>query len=515
MSTATASKATIKTWFGLAVLVLPLLLIAIDGTILVLALPAISAELNPTGSQQLWILDIYSFMLAGLLVTMASVGDRFGRKRLLLIGAVAFTAASVLGALATTPEMLIGARAALGIAGATIMPSTLSLIRNMFLDRAQRRFAMAVWGAMVSAGAAGGPLVGAWIIETFSWHAAFLINIPVMLVLLVAAPFLLPESRNPKLAKIDFVSAALSLVAMLPIVFAIKSLAEGKDIALACVAGVVGIAAFVLFVRRQLRADEPMINVRLFQGRAFRGAVVTDLLAVFALVGSLFALTQYLQLVLGLGPLQSALWLLPQAALAATSSFVAAALVKRIPAAVLVAGGVTVAGIGFGMLVLLTTSSHPLIVAIALCLVSLGAGTGMTLTNDIIMSSVPPERAGQAAATSETAYELGTALGTAVLGSVVLASYRGAVTVQVEGLGLSARVIEPLRATVSEGLAAASALPGDLAAVVSNAVRVAFTEALATTGVVGLVIMLATAVWAFVTLRGVSADRDLSLDHDH
>lgn len=321
-------KATARSWVGLAVLALPLLLVTIDGTVLVLGLPAISAELSPTGVEQLWMIDIYSLVLASLLVAMSIVGDRFGRRRNLLIGAVVFSVASTAGALATSPEMLIGARALLGVGGAIMMPSTLSLVRNMFLDRQQRRYAMAVWAAMASVGAAAGPIVGGWVIETFSWQAAFLMNIPVMLLLLLLGPLLLLESRNPDLHKVDLPSVALSFVGMIGVVYAIKTLTGDQDTALGVAALVLGAGAIVLFVRRQLVLPTPLMDVRLFRIGYFRGAVVGDLLSIFAMVGALVALVQHLQLVLDLNPLQASLWLIPQAVLAAAAAFAAALLVK-------------------------------------------------------------------------------------------------------------------------------------------------------------------------------------------
>ena len=509
---ASPQRASTRTWIGLGVLVLPLLLIAVDGMVLVFALPAISADLSPSGAEQLWIMDIYSFMLAGLLITMSSIGDRIGRRKLLLIGAFAFSAASVLGAVSTTPEMLIVARAALGVAGATIMPSTLSLIRNMFLDRDQRRFAMAVWGAIAAAGAAAGPVIGGWIIEHFSWHAAFLMNIPVMIVLLVLAPFFIPESRNPALVGIDLTSALQSLVAMIAVVYGIKTLFEGSGFVFALVALAVGITVGTFFVRRQLRLDEPMINVRLFRVRAFTGAVLGDLISVFALIGSLFALTQYLQLVLELSPMESALWLLPQTVVSAVSGFLAAALVRRFPAAVLVSIGTLAAAGGFALLLGLTPTTEPWVIAAALCLVALGVGVAMTLTNDIIMSSVPPERSGQAAAISETAYELGTALGTAVLGSILLAFYRGNLTGPVVD-ALEPSLVERAHTTIAEALLVAQEIGGAVGASLIELSRIAYTNALVATGAIGGGLLIAAAVLMGVMLRGVSADADLS-HHD-
>lgn len=509
LTTETPQRATTRTWVGLAVLVLPMLLIAIDGMVLIFALADITAELKPSGTQQLWMLDIYALMLAGLLITMSSLGDRFGRRRVLLIGAVFFAIASVLGALSTAPWMLITARALLGISGAMIMPGTLSLIRNMFADRDQRRTAMAVWSAMGALGAAAGPIVGGWIIEVFSWHAAFLMNIPVMVLLLALAPFLVPESRNPNPGRIDLPSILFSLAGMISFVYGVKTFAEGKDPGVAFLTFFAGLVLLVLFVIRQLRMPVPVINVRLFRVRAFTGAVITDLLSVFSLVGAMFALTQFLQLVLGLSVISSALWMLPQAAVSACAGFIAAALVKRFPTALIVAlGGLITAG-GFAMLLRLTPDTPPWMIAITLCLVGLGAGVGMTLTNDLIMSSVRPEQAGQAAAISETAYELGTAFGTAILGSVLLGFYRRGLA-EAAPAGLPATVLEGAKETLAAALVYAQQLPGEIGAALASAAVDSFTSALAWTGGIAAVILFAVAIFAGIMLRGVSAQADLA-----
>ena len=504
-----APRATARTWIGLAVLVLPMLLIAIDGMVLIFALAEITADLEPTGTQQLWMLDIYALMLAGLLITMSTLGDRFGRRRVLLIGAVFFAIASVIGALSTEPWMLIAARALLGISGAAIMPGTLSLIRNMFLDRDQRRTAMAVWSAMGALGAAGGPILGGWIIETFSWHAAFLMNLPVMLLLLILAPILVPESRNPDPGRFDIPSVALSLAGMIALVSGVKKLAEGDDPGIALLLFLAGLLLLALFVIRQLRMPTPMINVRLFRTRAFTGAVLTDLLSVFSLVGALFALTQFLQLVVGLSVIESALWMLPQAAVSAGAGFIAAALVKRIPTSVIVTAGVLVTAAGFASLLSLTPDTPPVRVALALCLVGLGAGVGMTLTNDLIMSSVRPEQSGQAAAISETAYELGTAFGTAVLGSVLLGFYRSGLANNAPS-GLPSGVLASAQETLAAALLHAAELPGRLSAALVEAATEAFTHALAWTGGIAAATLLAVAILAGVMLRGASAHADLA-----
>ncbi|WP_418062847.1 MFS transporter [Pimelobacter simplex] len=502
-------RATARTWVGLAVLVLPMLLIAIDGMVLVFALADITADLKPSGTQQLWMLDIYSLMLAGLLITMSSLGDRLGRRRVLLVGAVVFAVASVLGALSTEPWMLIASRALLGLGGAAIMPGTLSLIRNMFLDRAQRRTAMAVWSATSALGAAAGPIVGGWIIEAFSWHAAFLMNIPVMVLLLALAPFLVPESRNPRPGRIDVPSMLLSLAGMISFVYGVKALAEGREPGLALATFVAGFVLIALFVLRQLRLSEPMINIRLFRVRAFSGAVVTDLLSIFSLVGAMFALTQFLQLVLGLSVLQSAPWLLPQAAVSAVAGFLAAALVKRFPTSLIVGAGVLTTAGGFATLLTLGPGTEPWMIAGALCLVGLGAGVGLTLTNDLIMSSVRPEQSGQAAAISETAYELGTAFGTAILGSLLLGFYRSGLA-DAAPAGLPGGVLASAKETLAGALLRAAELPGDLGAALSAAATESFTNALASAGGVAALILVGVSLFAGVMLRGVSAQEDLA-----
>ncbi|MER7858787.1 MFS transporter [Amycolatopsis japonica] len=511
--TETLQRATARTWVGLAVLVLPMLLIAIDGVVLIFALADIAEDLQPTGVQQLWILDIYSLMLAGLLITMSSLGDRFGRRKILLVGAVVFAAASVFGAVSTEPWMLIASRALLGVAGAMIMPGTLSLIRNMFLDRGQRRTAMAVWSASGALGAAAGPIVGGWIIEIFTWHAIFLMNIPVMVLLLVLAPILVPESKNPNPGRIDVPSILLSLSGMIAFVYGVKTFAEGKEPVAALVTFFAGLTLLAVFVVRQLRMPVPMINVRLFRVRAFTGAVVTDLLSVFALVGAMFAMTQFLQLVAGLSVIQSALWMLPQAAMSACAGFIAAVLVKRFPTSIIVAiGGLITAG-GFAMLLTLDPDTPPWFIAISLCLVGLGAGVAMTLTNDLIMSSVRPEESGQAAAISETAYELGTAFGTAILGSVLLGFYRAGLD-DTAPSGLPGGILDSAKETLAAALLHARELTADLGAALYTAATGSFTSALSWTGGIAALILLAVTIFAAVMLRGVSAQEDLA-DVEH
>src|SRR5687768_5332864 len=271
----TNSKATRREWIGLSVIALPCVLYSMDLTVLNLAVPHLSADLKPTSAQLLWILDIYGFLVAGSLITMGTLGDRIGRRRLLMIGAAAFGVASVIAAFANSAEMLIAARALLGVAGATLAPSTLSLIRNMFLDPNQRTFAIGVWVTSYSVGGAIGPLLGGILLEYFWWGSVFLLGVPVMLLLLVLGPVLLPEYRDPKAGRLDLLSAALSLAAVLSVIYGLKRIAEDGPGWLPVLSIVTGLGLGLLFLRRQRRLADPLIDLRLFRVPAFSASLVT------------------------------------------------------------------------------------------------------------------------------------------------------------------------------------------------------------------------------------------------
>ncbi|WP_374058245.1 MFS transporter [Marinitenerispora sediminis] len=501
-----------REWLGLAVLTLPVLLIAVDMTVLGFAVPYLSADLAPTGTQLLWIVDLYSFVLAGLLVTMGTLGDRIGRRRLLMIGAAGFGAASLLAALAPSAEVLIAARALLGLAGATLMPSTLSLIRNLFLDRRQRLLAIAAWASMFSAGSALGPLVGGWLLEHFYWGSVFLINLPVMALILVLTPMLVPESRDPAPGRYDLPSAALSLLAVLPVVYGVKKLAEGGSPLVAAASVAVGAAVGYVFVRRQLRLPDPMIDVRLFRNRAFGVAVATNLMVVFAMVSALFFLTQYLQLVLGMSPIRAGLVLLPGIVLSVAAHFVAVAVARRLSMGAAILTGLALAAAGFAVFTQLPLAGGTLLVAGGFAAISAGVGLSDTLTNDAIMAAAPPSRAGAAAAISETAYELGGALGVAVLGSVLTAVYRTLLTAPD---GVSEPALDAARETLGGAVTAAERLPSGEAAALMDAARLAFTEGIHVTSAIAAVIVLCAAVQAGLLLRGVGGRSAPGRSGDH
>ncbi|MFI2751489.1 MFS transporter, partial [Kitasatospora sp. NPDC018623] len=411
-------------WLALSVLVLAVLLVAVDATVLGLATPYISEDLAPSGTQLLWIGDVYSFVIAGLLVSMGSLGDRIGRKRILLIGATAFGAISVLNAYAHTPELMIVARALLGVAGATLMPATLALIRNLFHDPRERSLAVGIWGAAASAGAAVGPVVGGFLLEHFWWGSVFLINLPVMAVLVLVGIKLLPESRNPNPGPWDLRSVVLSLVGMVGVVYAVKEIAAHGFAWLTLGVGLLGAAALYGFVRRQLTMPAPLLDMRLFRSRGFSGAVLADLLTILGLSGLVFFLSQYLQLVQGRRPFEAGLAELPAAVGAVVAGLIAGRAARRFSVRAVVSGGLAAVGLALAALTVIGQhTGYPLLGA-ALLVVGVGAGLSFTVTADVILSSVPKEQAGAASAVSETAYELGAALGIAVLGSIVTGVYR-------------------------------------------------------------------------------------------
>ncbi|MGI5483767.1 MFS transporter [Streptomyces lavendofoliae] len=485
-------------WLALAVLVLAVLLVAVDATVLGLATPFLSEDLKPTGTQLLWIGDVYSFVIAGLLVSMGSLGDRIGRKKLLLTGATAFGAVSVLNAYATTPEMMIAARALLGVAGATLMPSTLALIRNLFHDPRERSLAIGIWGAMASAGAAVGPVVGGFLLEHFWWGSVFLINLPVMVVLVLVGMRYIPESKNPAPGPWDLPSVALSLIGMIGVVYAVKEAAAHGLRTDMAVAAVIGAAALAWFIRRQLRLDAPLLDMRLFHHRGFSGAVLADLLTILGLSGLVFFLSQFLQLVQGRSPLEAGLAELPAAVGAVTAGLIAGHVARRFSVRSVVSGGLAAVGLALAALTLLDRSSGYPMLGASLLVVGVGAGFAFTVTADVILSSVPREQAGAASAVSETAYELGAALGIAVLGSIVTGVYSDFVSPRGVPAATSAAAHESLGGAVE----ASAGLPDATAGALVTAAQDAFVEGLRIAAGAGAAVLLATAVAAWFLLRG-------------
>ena len=499
MTTTTPQRAGRKEWIGLAVIALPCLLYSMDLTVLNLAVPEISRDLAPSSTQLLWIVDIYGFLVAGSLITMGTLGDRIGRRRLLMIGAAAFGAASVLAALSTSAAMLIASRALLGVAGATLAPSTLALIFNMFSDPQQRKIAIGVWIASFSAGAAIGPLLGGVMLEFFWWGSVFLIGVPVMVALLIAAPRLLPESRDPDAGRLDLFSAMLSLVAVLSVIFGLKQLAEhgmGWAPALAILAGLVIGAAFV---RRQQTLDDPLIDLELFRSRAFSAALATNTLGFFAAFGLFLFVSQYLQLVLGLSPLEAGLWSLPSSAGFIAGAMLAPVAFPQVRPAYVIAGGLALSAAGFAVI---AQAGSLGVVVTGSTLFALGLSPVAGMATELIVGAAPPERSGAASALSETSSELGGALGIAVLGSIGAAVYRGQMTDAVPA-GVPDAAADAARDTPGGAAAAGDGLPLELGAELLDAGREAFTAALQTTALTAAATTAAAAVMAAALLRRV------------
>jgi DHA2 family multidrug resistance protein-like MFS transporter len=494
----TAPRAGRREWLGLVLLMLPVLLISVDNTVLSFALPAISLDLRPSSTTLLWIVDIYPLVLAGLLVAMGTLGDRVGRRRLLLIGASGFGVVSVAAAFAPTAELLIAARAVMGFFGAMIMPSTLSLLRSMFRDARQRTMAIAIWAGAFAAGSSLGPIVGGIVLQHFSWGAVFLIAVPFLLPLVAFAGLVIPESKDPAPLRIDLVSVVLSLLTLAPLVFAIKTLTHDGAGVLGLGALGLGLVAGAVFLRRQLRIDNPLLDLSLFRNAPFAGSVLANFLAVFSLVGFLFFVSQHLQLVLGLDPLAAGLLLLPGAVLSVAAGLAAAYVVRLVPPRVVIVGGILLTAGGFGLIVLLRENLSAGVIMLAFGILSVGVGAAETISNDTILSSVPPDKAGAAAGVSETAYELGAVLGTAVLGAILAASYRAAVVLP-DGLGSGA--VAEAGETLGGALGVAGELPAAQAAALTESAQAAFDSGVGLTSIIAVVLMLVAAVAVQLSMR--------------
>ena len=494
--------ATRRDWIALAVIALPCLLYSMDLTVLNLAVPSLSADLKPSSAQLLWIVDVYGFMVAGSLITMGTLGDRIGRRKLLMIGAAAFGAASIMAAFSRSAEMLIATRALLGVAGATLAPSTLSLIRNMFLDPKQRTTAIGIWASSYSVGGAIGPVLGGVMLEYFWWGSVFLLAVPVMVLLLVIGPKLLPEFRDEQAGRLDLASAAISLAAVLLVIYGLKRIAEDGVTMPALGAILGGVVLAVLFVRRQRRLADPLIDLTLFRSRAFTAALATYLLSIFGAFGTFMLTAQYLQLVLGLSPLRAGLWSVPSSLGFVAGSMLAPALVRRVRPATAIAGSLVMAAIGVAMYTRLGGAHTMTLFVVASLVFAIGVAVPVTLATDLIVGSATAERAGAASAISETGAELGGALGIAILGSIGTAIYRRAMATGVSSSVPSAAA-EEARSTLGGAVAVADGLSGSASAELLTTARAAFDRSLDTVALIGAAVLLATAAMSIVALRRV------------
>lgn len=497
-------KATRRDWIGLAVVVIPCLIYSMDLTVLHLAVPQISAEFRPSAAQLLWIVDIYGFMVAGALVTMGTLGDRIGRRKVLLYGAAAFGAASAAAAAAPSAELLILARALQGLAAACLAPSTLSLIRNMFLDDRQRTFAIGIWVAGFSAGAVIGPLFGGVLLSHFNWHSVFLINVPIMGILLVLGPLLLPEFNDPDAGRMDILSAVQSIAAVLLVVYGMKSIAEDGLHVLPVLAILVGAAIGALFFRRQKTLPDPLIDVRLFAVPAFSAALGINALALFMITGMFLFIAQYLQLVQGMAPLDAGLFTAPAGMVFATGSLAAPVLVRHFRPGRVIACVLLVSAAGFALLTQLSTATNLSLLFVGMLVFCSGMAPVGAITTDLVMTAAPPERAGAASAISETSFEFGGALGIAMLGSILTAVYRK--SMEAAALpDIPAALREGAAETLGGAVGAAQALAAADGAELLSAAHQAYTYAFEVTAAVSAGCALLAAFIAAALLRGAGA----------
>ena len=509
-SPATAGpRAPWRDWVALGLLMFPVLLVAVDNTALTFALPAIARSLAASGVELLWIIDAYPLVLAGLLVAMGSLGDRIGRRRLLFIGSAGFAAVSAATAFAPSAELLIAGRAGLGFFGAMLMPSTLSLIRNIFPQPNRRRLAVAIWAAGFSGGAALGPIAGGWLVEHFWWGAVLLVAVPIIAPLLLLGPALIPESRDPKPGRVDVPSIVLSLLVMVPVVYGIKALATHGPAPEAFAGIGVGLFMGYVFVRRQRalargEGTAPMLDVSLFGNRIFSTAIIANVLALFSFNGFILFLAQHLQLLEGQSPSASGVAMVPALIATVVAGLLVVPLVRIIRPGFVVAGGLLLSAGGYFLVAFGDHSHGPSLLLGALMVLCLGVGSAETISNDLILGAAPAEKSGAAAAISETGYEVGSLLGTAILGSILTASYQG-------NLRLPAGVSElaPAAATSQAGETLAGAvelagmLPAPLGEAVTAAARTAFDSGVHVTAAIALVLMSGACVLAAVVLRTV------------
>ncbi|MEV4383576.1 MFS transporter [Streptosporangium sp. NPDC049644] len=475
-----------RAWLGLIVLVLPTFLVAIDMTALLLALPQLAADLGATNVQQLWISDSYGFMVAGFVITMGTLGDRIGRRRLLMIGGAAFAVLSVVAAFATGPLMLIVARTLLGVAGATLAPSTLALITNMFRDERQRGQAIAIWATCQFTGGALGPVLAGFLLQHFWWGSVFLVAVPAMALLLLAGPVLLPEFRSDQAGRLDPAGVGLSLAAVLLMVYGVKQLTVESVPIVPAVALVAGVVVGFLFVRRQLRLETPLLDLRLLRNRPFTAVLVGLAFAGIAMAGTGLLVTQYLQSVLGFSPFASAVLFAPMGLGVAVGTMAAPALARRMKQTTAIAGGLVGSALGSLLLVGVDGARALPLVMIGITVLALGTGPLFALGTGLVVGSVPPERAGSAASMSETGNYLGGSLGLALLGVVAAVVYRS----RMDGTSDS----------LAGAVAASQDLPAGQGAELLHTAREAFTAGLHVTGVVAAVIFAGLAV-LILTMR--------------
>ncbi len=498
----TATTPGRREWITLGVLVGAPLLVSMDITVLYFAIPSIAESLAPSSTQQLWMIDIYGFVLAGMLLTLGNLGDLIGRRTLLLAGVALFGLASAAAAFAPSAELLIAARALQGLGGAALMPSALALIKDVFPDDTERRKAIAIWSITIASGAALGPVISGLLLTSFWWGSIFLINVPVVLVLVVAIPVFVPNTCAPRSAerKFDLLSGVLSLASILAGTWGIKEAAVNGVTAAAVTVFVLGLALGAAFLYRQVHLVHPMVDLSLFRRPGFSPVLVLNLTGFFLVIGNGVFTTQYLLEVQQLSPLAAALWSMVAPLSAGAVVPVAIGLAGKVKPAYLVGAGFALAAVGFAVMTQLRVES-PLYLVI-LGVVAIGAGTSavFALITDLVLSAAPDDQTGSVAAMAKTFQELGGALGIAVLGTIGAAAYRSGFPAT--GItGVPAERIEAARQTIGGAFGAARGLEAEAAIAVLNAARVAFTTAVNNTAYLGIAVSLISVVLAVTRMR--------------
>jgi EmrB/QacA subfamily drug resistance transporter len=413
-----------RRWQALIVLALSLLVVSVDNTILNVALPTIQDELDASSSELQWIVDSYLLVFAGLLLAAGTLGDRFGRRRALFTGLVIFGGGSLLAAISSSSTELIASRALMGVGAAAIMPTTLSIITNIF-PKEERPKAIAIWAAVAGMGIAIGPVSGGWLIESFAWSSIFLVNLPIVLVGLIAGAALIPESRDPESPRLDFPGIGLSIAGLTAIVWGLIEASErGWSDSLILAAFAAGAVILAAFVAWELRARQPMLDVSVFRNLRFSAASISITFVFFALMGVMYFLTTYLQSVMGYSALEAGLRMVPIALGLILASRLSVALTERLGTKVVVAAGLAVVAFSLGAYTSISVETEYLWrVAGSLTTMGLGMGLAMAPATDAIMGSLPKAKAGIGSAMNDVVREVGGTLGVAVLGSIVSTSY--------------------------------------------------------------------------------------------
>ncbi|MEV6650711.1 MFS transporter [Streptomyces sp. NPDC051219] len=426
----TATADGVNRWVVLVVLCVSLLFVALDATVLHVAVPAVTEDLRPGAIELLWIVDAYPLVCASLLILFGTLGDRVGRRRILLLGYGLFGVASAVAALADTPQVLIAARALLGVGGAMIMPATLSILRQVFPDRRERATAIGIWTAVAAIGAATGPVLGGFLVQHYWWGSVFLINIPLMALILPIGRWLLPESKGEGNGPWDVLGALMAAAGVLGVVLGVKRAGGGEGIvdAKTLCPLIVGAVLLVFFVRRQKRRSQPLIDVRMFARPTFSTSVGCIVLAMLALVGLELIAVQYLQLVLDLSPLETGLRLLPLTFAAMAAGATGSYTLQRLGPRVMVSLGFALTAAAVLLLTLMGQQDRPLLLTVGFVLLGFGLQTTLFGAYESMLSEAPAEQAGGAAAIGETSYQLGAGMGIALLGSVMNAAYSPALS---------------------------------------------------------------------------------------